>query len=100
MKIQYLLLSSLAILVLAALNLGSRAYADDTSGTQIQAVPSVYQLEAQFESQLSTRQEPYGRPEATCYYDDLEDHYEQVQLVRDDIDQGLPSGPWWVASST
>jgi len=97
---KYIWLFGLTILVLAAVNFGSQAYADDTNGTQTQAVPSVHQIEAQFEYQLSTRQEPYGQPKATSNYDDLEDHYEQVQLVRDDIDRGIPSGSWWAPSSS
>ncbi|MDE1921602.1 MAG: hypothetical protein KGI24_09205 [Candidatus Omnitrophica bacterium] len=28
-------------------------------------------------------------PQATSYYDDMTDHYEQVQLLRDDIDASV-----------
>jgi len=91
MKKQYFWLSSLTIFVAALLVLGPHAYADDTShfNAQIQAVPSVDQLESQFESQLTTRQETYGRPKATSYYDDLVDHYEQDQIMSDFIDKGI-----------
>jgi hypothetical protein len=71
--------------------LSSHAYADDASpNVPAQGIPSVAQLEAQFQFQLTTRQEPYGQPKATSYYDDLEDHYEQVQLMRDVVAQDIP----------
>lgn len=91
MKKAYIRFSSLIILAIALLVNGSRVYAYDTSRyvSQIQPEPSVEQLESQFHAQLTTRQEPYGQPKATSYYDDLDDHCEQGQLMRDVIDEGI-----------
>ena len=76
----------LTILVVTLLLNGPSAHADFSV---LYTVPEVYQLEAQFESQLTTRDETYGQPRATSYYDDLVDHYEQDQLMRDVIAQGI-----------
>ncbi len=91
MKQHYLLLSSLAIFVAALLVLGSHAYADDTSqfNDQIQVI---HAHRAQMESQLGLDpQADAWYPHATSYYDDLVDHYEHDQLMRDVIDEGILS---------
>ena len=88
-----LYLFGLTVLGAVLLVLGSRAYAYDIS-------PLVQAHRAQVELQLGIDPRLDTYPRATSYYDDLEDHYEHAQLVRDDIDQGLPPGSWWVSSST
>lgn len=96
MKIQYLWLGGLTALVFAILVLGPQAYADDVSPL----IQSIRAHRAQMEAQLGIDPKLDTYPRPTCYYDDLVDHYETVQLVRDDIDRGLPPGPWWSPSST
>lgn len=80
---------SVSYVVIALLLIGPLAYADGMSqpNDRPQAVPSVEQLEAQFEFDLNTRQEPYGQPKATSYYDDMADHVEQTLLMGDMIDK-------------
>lgn len=91
MRKMYFWLLSLTFVASTLLGTGSCAYAEGSSQVngQIQGTPSVRQLEAQFEFQLTARQEPWGQPKATSYYDDLVDHYEQVQMMRDVIDEGI-----------
>jgi len=68
------------IFAVTILSSGSPAFA---------GVPSVQQLESQFETQLNTRTEPYGQPKATSYYDDLVDHYAQTLIMSDMIDKSI-----------
>jgi hypothetical protein len=91
MKIQYSWCSRLMILVLALVVIGPVVHANEAShlDAQMRVIPSVEQLEAQFNTQLTTRSETYGQPKATSYYDDLVDHYEQDQLMRDVIAENL-----------
>jgi hypothetical protein len=91
MKIQYFHSSSLIVSVFALLVLGPVAHANEAShlDAQMRTIPSVVQLESQFNTQLTTRDELYGQPRATSYYDDLVDHYEQDQLMRDVIAENL-----------
>jgi len=44
---------------------------------------------SQIEMKLAISQEFDTYPHATCYYDDLEDHYEQDQMMRDSIDDAI-----------
>jgi hypothetical protein len=71
MKKRYL--SVLAVLVLVLLT-GPRVYAADNNSRQV-------------ESELDFTLLPDVWPHATSYYDDLVDHYEQEQLMRDVIAQ-------------
>ena len=60
MKKHYPLLGALTVFVVVLLVLGPRAHAESPN-----------------------------YPHATCYYDDLEDHYEHDQMMRDTIAEGL-----------
>ena len=86
-------IGGLIIVVFALLVISPGVYADDAGQAkdqaQAQAIPSVEQLEAQFEHQLTTRDEKYGQPRASCYYGALEDHYAQDQLRSDEIGEGI-----------
>jgi len=62
--------------------IGSKAYANDNS----QLVRSLHAQRAQIEAQLGIDQKYDTYPHATCYYDDLEHHYELEQLTRDLMD--------------
>jgi hypothetical protein len=88
MKKQYFWLNGLAIFAVTVLLVGPKAYADD----DLQFSKSIQGVDihrAQIESQLSIDPNLDTYPHATSYYDDLEDHYEQDQLMRDVIDQGI-----------
>jgi hypothetical protein len=98
MNKHYLGLASLTIVAAALLISGPHAYADDANQFN-QAVQTVRADRAQLESQLGIDPQLDTYPRATSYYDDLEDHYEQGQLVRDDIDRGIPPGSWWAPLS-
>ena len=91
MKTHYFGRSCLTVFVVTLLVLGSKVYADDVNPL----IQGVRAHRAQIESQLGIDPTLDTYPRATSYYDDLEDHYEHAQLVRDDIDQGLPPGDWW-----
>jgi len=83
MKKQYFWLSSLIIFVAALLVFGSHAYADDTSQLN-QQIQDVRAHRVQMEAQLGLDPQATDTyPHATSYYDDLADHYEQDQLIRD-----------------
>ena len=65
-----------------------KAYADDAAqfDRQIQAW---HASRAKVETQLGLDPQFVRIPEPTCYYDDLEAHYEQVLIMSDFIDQGI-----------
>ena len=88
MNRQISLLSKLAFLVVFLVFLGSSAYADDISrlmaGNQ-----AVRDDRARVEDQLGIDPQLNIFPQATSYYDDLEDHYENVLIMSDFIDKGI-----------
>jgi hypothetical protein len=79
MKIQHFRFGTLVVFVVALMIISTNTYADVT----VQLEDSLFQ------AQLTARLELYGQPKATSYYDDLVDHYEQDQLRRDVIDEGI-----------
>ncbi len=84
---QYGLLSRLAIFLIASLLIGARAYADDTSQfyDQIKAL----QTDSNQVASLMGIEFVDTYQHASSYYDDLVDHYEHDQLMRDTISEGL-----------
>ncbi len=85
---QYICLGSVSIFVVILLFIGSGAYADDTSSFNDQ-IKALHADRAQVGAQLGIDPNVDNYPHATSYYDDLVDHYEQDQLMRDVIAQGI-----------
>ena len=86
MQKRYARFSGLPIFVLAVILLGSKAHADDTSSFN-DFIQSLHTHRAAMELKFGVGYSSY--PHATCYYDDLVDHYEQDQLMRDVIAEGI-----------
>ena len=80
--------SMLSVLVVGLIFFGSRAYADDASQfTKLIKDVTVHRALLESELGLDPNANHYY-PHATCYYDDLVDHYEQDELVRDSLGPG------------
>jgi len=88
MKRPFLLFSYIVFFILISFVVGSRAYADDTSQFNAQ-IRAVHVNRALTEAQLGLDPQFNRIPQATCYYDDLADHDEQVFMMSDFIDQGI-----------
>ena len=82
------MIGSLTIVVAAFLVFASHAQADSSSQFN-QYIQTTHTERAQVELKmgLDPNKDPF--PQATCYYDDLVDHYEHVMLTFDEIDRGI-----------
>jgi len=88
MKKHYSVIGGFAIFAVMVLFGGPQAYAQDANQFN-QLVQEVHMNRAQLEAQLGLDPNADIYPHATCYYDDLEDHYEQVLIMSDFIDKGI-----------
>jgi len=88
MKKHYSLFACLAISAVALLFIGPRAHAGDDGPFNAQ-IQLVHFQRSMVENQLAISQQFDIYPHATSYYDDLEDHYEHDQLMRDVLEEGI-----------
>ena len=88
MKRQYSWLGTLMMVVITVVFLSSHAKADDSSQFD-QMIEDLHSDRARIEAQLGIDPNKDTFPHATCYYDDLEDHYEHDQMMREEIDKGI-----------
>ena len=86
MKIRYVL--ALALFVSAVMVPTFKSYADDIHQF-IQQLQSLESARQQVAVKLGLNDYIISYPTAQSYYDDLEDHYEQVFLMQDAIGEGL-----------
>jgi len=77
-----------AILAFMVLVFGLQAYANEASQFN-QFVLELHKHRAKMELKLGLDPEASVYPHATSYYDDKVDHYEQVLIMSDFIDQGI-----------
>jgi hypothetical protein len=72
------------ILTIAFLSLGFYVYADDSVQFS-RFIQSIQAHRVKMEAQYGLNPNTSAFPHATCYYDDLEDHYEHEYLMLDQL---------------
>jgi len=78
----------LTVVTVIFLVLGTRANAQEDNQFS-QLIRGMHADRARVEWQLGLDPNVDPFPQATSYYDDKEDHYEQVQIASDQIAQGI-----------